>query len=145
MIASRYYPAEQIAVWAPADPGVDSWRQRLSTGGVFVADVQGSVAGFVRAETTGLIDQLYVDPLHERRGIGKALLEAACSWSSGSGTGVFEANVSLAARALFEVAGFRVEREQSVEYRGVVFRNFRMKRERSVVPAAEQRLVPPGN
>jgi hypothetical protein len=44
----------------------------------------------------------------------------------------------LAARPLFETVGFRVEREQSVEYKGVVFRNFRMVREEGDVPAAAQ-------
>lgn len=136
VIAGRHYDAQQIAVWAPAEPDREAWRRRLSIGGVLVADVQGSIAGFARVEASGFIDLLYVDPSYERRGIGKALLEAACAWSASAGAGAFEANVSLAARALFERAGFQVEREQAVEHGGAMFRNFRMRRERGVVPAA---------
>lgn len=102
-------------------------------GCVLVADVQGTVAGFVRAESGGLIDQIYVHPAHVRRGISLALLQAACSWAAANGARRFEADVSFAAKPLFEAAGFRVERAQSVEYKSVMFRNFRMAR---VVPAA---------
>ena len=135
-IAARYYEQPQIDAWAPLDPDMESWKERLARGCVLVADVEGAVAGFVRAESGGLIDQIYVHPAHQRRGIGLALLRAACSWAAGSGARLFEANVSFAARPLFEAAGFRVERAQSVEYKGVVFRNFRMTKGPNVVPAA---------
>jgi putative acetyltransferase len=69
-----------------------------------------------------------VHPAHVRHGIGTELLGAACAWAVANGTRRFEANVSLAARPFFEAAGFRVERDQSVEYRGVTLRNFRMAR-----------------
>jgi putative acetyltransferase len=136
VIAARYYEARQIDAWAPAEPDVVSWKERLSGGGVLLADVKGRVAGFARVESNGLIDLLYVHPAHERRGIGAALLDAACSWATGQGATQLEANVSFAAKPLFAAAGFRVERKQSVEYKGVAFRNLRMVKEASVAPAA---------
>lgn len=136
VIAARYYEARQIDAWAPAEPDILSWKERLSRGGVLLADVEGHVAGFVRVESNGLIDLLYVHPAHERHGIGSGLLNAASSWAAAHGATQLEANVSIAARPLFAAAGFRVEREQSVEYKGVVFRNFRMAKKASVVPAA---------
>jgi putative acetyltransferase len=127
--AARHYGLEQIEVWAPLEPDLDSWRGRLSSECVLVADVQGAVAGFVRVERSGFVDLLYVHPTHGRRGIGRELLNAACSWAAANGAKRFEASVSLAARPFFEAVAFRVEREQSVEYKGIVFRNFRMARE----------------
>jgi putative acetyltransferase len=138
VIAARHYGGEQVDAWAPLKPDLDSWRKRLSTEYVLVAEVQGAIAGFVRVDTNGLVDLLYVAPAHERRGLGRELLNAACSWAGAKGAKRLEANVSLAARPLFEAVGFRVEREQSVEYKGIVFRNFRMAREEGSVPAAEQ-------
>jgi putative acetyltransferase len=128
VIVARYYRPDQVALWAPATPDMESWRQRLSTGGVFVADIEEAVAGFVRATEEGLVDLLYVHPLHERRNVGWSLLDVACDWCATHGAKLLEANVSLAARPLFEAAGFYVQREQSVEYRGTLFRNFRMRR-----------------
>jgi putative acetyltransferase len=145
VIAARHYGAEQIAVWAPIEPDLCSWRERLSSDGVLVAEVEGQVAGFARVERSGMVDQLYVHPTHERRGIGRELLNVACSWAAANGAKRFEANVSLAARPLFEIAGFRVEREQSVEYKGITFRNFRMVLEGGVVPTAEQPVAAGGD
>jgi putative acetyltransferase len=126
VIAARHYDARQIDTWAPLDPDLLSWRERLSTGCVLLAAARGDVAGFVRAEPAGLIDLIYVHPAHERRGIGTRLLAEACAWATANGAKRFEASVSFAARPLFEVAGFSVEREQIVEYKGVTFTNFRM-------------------
>jgi len=128
VIAARYYRPDQIALWAPAVADLGSWRERLSTGGVFVAAVEEATAGFVRATEDGLVDLLYVHPAHERRNVGWLLLDAACDWCATSGAKVLEANVSIAARPLVEAAGFHVQREQSDDYRGTMFRNFRMKR-----------------
>jgi putative acetyltransferase len=128
VIVARYYRPDQVALWAPATPDMDSWRLRLSTGGVFVADIDEAIAGFVRATEDGLVDLLYVHPQHERRNVGWSLLDVACDWCAARGAKVLEANVSLAGRPLFEAAGFHVQREQSVEYRGTQFRNFRMRR-----------------
>lgn len=126
VIAARYYDAQQIDTWAPVDADPVAWNARLSDDGVFVAEVQGAVAGFVRVEPDGLIDLMYVHPEYVRRGIGTQLLRAARSRAVDHGATHFAANVSLAAKPFFEAAGFRVEREQAVEYKSVTFRNFRM-------------------
>lgn len=55
---------------------------------LFVADVAGSVAGFVTVSHTthwsgdvdGYIGELVVSPESEGHGIGTALVEAACDW-----------------------------------------------------------------
>ena len=63
---------EQVAAWAADPPDKEGWADRLSSGGVFVADFDGRLGGFVRVEEGGLIDLLYVDPLYEGLGVGRA-------------------------------------------------------------------------
>jgi len=128
VIGARYYAPDQIAAWAPDSPDMEGWANRLRSGGVFVADADGAIAGFVRVEDNGFVDLLYVHPNHERRGVGRELLEVACSWAASQGAHRLESEVSIAARPLFEVVGFRVEGEQSVEHRGIRFLTFRMAR-----------------
>ena len=128
-IGARYYAREQSAAWAPESPDMQAWANRLRTGGVFVADIDGCIAGFARAEDSGLVDLLYVNPDHERRGLGRELLHVACSWAAARGARMLKSDVSIAARPLFEAIGFRVETEQVVERRGVAFRTFRMARD----------------
>ena len=127
-IGARYYAPEQIAAWAPDSPDMEGWANRLRTGGVFVADEKGAIAGFVRVEDNGFVDLLYVHPEYARRGVGRELLKVACTWAVARGARKLESEVSIAARPLFEAMGFRVKREQFIERRGVGFRNFRMAR-----------------
>ncbi len=127
-IGERYYTTEQVEVWAPDAPDLSAWASRLGGGGVFVAEREGDVAGFVRVEETGFVDLLYVHPNHERRGLGRELLEAALTWAEAHGVCRLESEVSMAARPLFEAMGFHVVKEQSVERKGIRLRNFRMVR-----------------
>jgi putative acetyltransferase len=128
-IAARYYGGEQVAVWAPDSPDMSGWADRLRRGGVFVAEIDAVVAGFVRVEESGYVDLLYVHPDCERRSIGRQLLEIACNWAASRGAQRLESEVSIAARPLFEALGFRIDHEQTVERRGVRFTNFRMSRQ----------------
>jgi len=143
-IGARYYARHQIAAWAPEPPDMETWAIRLRTGGVFVADVDGCIAGFARADDGGVVDLLYVHPDYERRGLGRELLHVACSWAVGRGAQKLTADVSIVARPLFEAMGFRVETEQVVERRGVAFRTFRMAREADPDQTLAQDESPPG-
>jgi ribosomal protein S18 acetylase RimI-like enzyme len=54
--------------------------QVLEADTVFVAEVEGSAAGYVAVERTGdavCIDQLLVSPAHEAEGVGRQLVEYA--------------------------------------------------------------------
>lgn len=125
-IGGRHYAPEQVAAWAPEHPDMKGWAERLRSGGVFVAEVNGQVVGFARADESGIVDLLYVDPEYARRGLGRELLTAACSWAVDRGARRLESEVSIVARPLFEAMGFCVEREQTVVRRGVKLRNFHM-------------------
>lgn len=127
-IAARHYTRAQLAAWAPDIPDRKMWTERLRTGRTLLAEADGALAGFVRAEESGYIDVMYVDPAFERRGVGRRLLMEACQWATSGGASRLHSEVSLAARPLFEALGFRVEAEQTVERRGVRFVNYRMSR-----------------
>ena len=125
-IGSRYYTARQIDAWAAASSDVPAWRKRLDTGGVFLAEINGNLAGFVRVKESGCLDLLFVSPQFERKGIGRMLLQTACSWAKENGAEKLWSDVSLAARPLFESMGFEVIAEQIVERRGEQLQNYRM-------------------
>jgi GNAT superfamily N-acetyltransferase len=80
----RPYEAEDEAVLfglASLDRGADERTLGvLERETVFVAEVEGSPAGYValeQAEHTVRVDQLFVSPEHEAEGIGRQLLEFA--------------------------------------------------------------------
>jgi GNAT superfamily N-acetyltransferase len=60
----------------PTDAETARWMETvvLETHDVTIAEVDGRVAGFAAVEGD-LLGHLYVDPAHQRRGIGSALLD----------------------------------------------------------------------
>lgn len=106
--------AAHPAMPAPARPDdeVRAWVRGwdLTTDEVWVAEVDGVVAGLLRATPTWL-DDLYVDPAHAGQGVGSALLELLKALRpAGFGLYVFEANHP--ARAFYAAHGL-VEGERS--------------------------------
>ncbi|SNS11845.1 L-amino acid N-acyltransferase YncA [Geodermatophilus saharensis] len=60
-----------------AEPDVPLWQERVTAPGFLVAERDGVVVGFGRADvTTGEVALLYVDPAGQGRGTGRALLGA---------------------------------------------------------------------
>ncbi|MGY1661908.1 GNAT family N-acetyltransferase [Geodermatophilus sp. SYSU D00705] len=60
-----------------AEPEVGTWRARLDEPGFIVAERNGRVVGFARADdATGEVAYLYVEPGEQGRGTGRQLLAA---------------------------------------------------------------------
>jgi GNAT superfamily N-acetyltransferase len=88
----RPYQAEDEAVLfglANLDRGADERTLAvLERETVFVAEVEGSPAGYValeRAEQAMRVDQLFVSPEHEAEGVGRQLLEFAEGYAISEG------------------------------------------------------------
>lgn len=76
---------------------------------ITVAREDGDVVG-VLATSPGWVDQLYVHPEHQGRGVGRALLEAAKATSEGD-LQLWTFTRNARARAFYERAGFAAEEE----------------------------------
>lgn len=81
---------------------IEQVKERLSKqdNGVFVADINGSVAGYIFCDiitegdgTTLYIDDLCVDPEIRKQGIGKALMDYAVSYGKQCGCRMLMLNV----------------------------------------------------
>lgn len=95
----------------------------LTHNDVWVAEVDGEAAAFL-AIAGDFIDQLFVDPVHQRQGLGKALLGHARQLSPGH-LWLFTLQINVNARKFYEKNGFRAvrlgispppESEPDVEY-----------------------------
>jgi len=134
-VASRDYSPAQVSVWAPEPPDLETWRRRLETGAVFIAECPAGIAGFVRIDDAGCVDLLYVHPEIQRQGVARGLIGRAASWAASQGIRELHSDVSATARPFFESVGFRLVREQIVEHHGVLFHNFRMERDIDARPS----------
>ena len=88
---------------------------------VFVAEVEGSPAGYVALEPSerGLrVDQLFVSPDHEAEGVGRQLLEFAEGYAIWRGAGVLQVVVEAGnerALAFYTSRGFARVRDDLCE------------------------------
>ncbi len=125
----RDYSPKQITAWAPQPPDLDYWRQRITGLSIWVAESNGTLAGFCGLGKHGHVDLFYVDYRFQHQGIARQLyqeLESA-AWRNGLRRLFTEA--SLTARPFFERMGFGNSRPQFIEFRGVMFENIAMEKQ----------------
>ena len=82
--------------------------EQVARGDVFVAQVDGRLAGFAALDG-GEIDGLFVEPDLWRRGIGTALVEAAVHEARRRGFSLVTVVAEPLALAFYESCGFRFE------------------------------------
>ncbi len=126
-VAKRDYTSEQLNAWAPENADISAWKKRLSQETVFVFEKENKILGFIRLEQNGYLDLLYVHPEFQRQGIAKNLLNHALSWAENHGISEFTSDVSITAKPFFESIGFYSVALQTIQCRGVLLNNFRMK------------------
>jgi putative acetyltransferase len=115
MVTARSrYSAEQVEAWVGGPRDVLEWAADRLRASTFVAEVDGSPAGFADLADSGYIDRLFVDPDHNRRGIGTALLARVVEEAKVRGIPRLSTHASLVARSVFERAGFRVVEKETV-------------------------------
>ena|SRR5438105_10976386 len=109
--ASLSNPGDREALLANPD-AIELPLQQIETGGVFVAEVAGSVTGFAailpRGDGNSELDALFVEPRVWRQGIGRALVEHACSAARSIGAGSIHVVGNPHAEAFYRSCGFKM-------------------------------------
>ena len=96
--------------------------------GLFVADREGKLAGFIHAimrdtpplpimvpRRYAVVDTMAVRQDSRRIGIGQALMDKACQWAAGKGAAAMELNVyrfNEGAIAFYQALGYQAVRQQ---------------------------------
>ncbi len=127
-VNARDYGPEQIAAWASDEIDPAQWVARFDGRFVPVAECDGRIAGFADLEADGHLDRFYVSADHQRRGVGRMLLDAVLAEARRAELHRIFTEASITARPFFEHHGFVVLAEQTVALRGVELRNYRMER-----------------
>lgn len=90
--------------------------------GVLLALVDGRAIGFVEVSLrddveefggrpVGYVEGVYVEPRHQRRGLGRALIDAAAAWTRAQGAGTLASDVmpgNLASITFHQRVGFSI-------------------------------------
>jgi len=127
-VNAKDYSPEQIDAWAPEPPDLEHWRGRLSGSEVLVAEQDTKITGFATLESNGHLDQLYVHHQFQRKGIASALCRSIEREARRRNLQRVFTEASITARPFFESAGFRVITPQTIEYKGIFYKNYRMEK-----------------
>jgi putative acetyltransferase len=125
-INGRDYAPAQIQAWAGAAPEEEKWRERQMNRTTFVDERNGIIRGFAELEDDGRIGAVYVHADYQRQGIASALLHEVEREAVMRGATCLSTDASITAQPFFANYGFEAVAEQEVEYRGQIFRNYRM-------------------
>lgn len=124
---SDYSPTE-VDAWAPKNIDKAEWHRRLSENFTIVAEQDGIVVGFASLAYNGYFDMLYVHKDYQRQGIAAALTDIIENEAVLNGISELTADVSITAKPFFEKKGFEVIRKQSVERKGQILTNYKMRK-----------------
>lgn len=115
----RDYSQAQVEAWAPeASVSPQGWTLKQGNRWTAVADEEGQILGFGELEPNGHIDCFYVHHEHQRRGVGRQILQAIEAEARRLGLSRLFVEVSITARPFFSSMGFATVRQQSVTIRG---------------------------
>ena len=64
----------------------------------------------------GFIYNVYVEPVHRRRGLARALLETIHAWAQARGLGALALHASEDGRPLYETLGYRPTNEMRLDF-----------------------------
>jgi GNAT superfamily N-acetyltransferase len=124
----RDYSLEQIHAWMPKVPSKEVWVARYLTRIAFVADDQGTIAGFAELEPNGHIDCFYCHHSYQRQGVGRQLYQRLEEEAKTLHLERLFVEASITARSFFERMGFQTLQENRFLRNEVMLSNFTMEK-----------------
>ena len=124
-VNARDYTPAQLDAWATGQVDLDAWNMSFLAHDTRVAELDGRIVGFGDMTADGYLDRLYVHRDYQNQGIATAIcdvLEADCKAK------VLTTHASITARRFFEKRGYRMLRENQVERKGTLLKNYIMEK-----------------
>lgn len=118
------YTQEQLNAWAAGNVDLEEWNRSLSESYSLVAVKNNVIIGFGNIDKTGYLDRLYVHKDYQGKGVATAI----CNQLEEAVEGKIFTHASITAKPFFEKRGYRVIKEQQVERKGIVLKNFVMEK-----------------
>ena len=124
----RDYSCSQVNAWAPDDLHFRNWIEVCSNRFTYVADDEGTIAGFGELLPDGHIDCFYCHKHYQRCGVGSQLYRAIEAKALELSLNRLFVEASITAKPFFQHLGFSVIKQQQVFYRGETFINYVMEK-----------------
>ena len=122
------YTEQQRHAWVPQPRTGTEWARRLDAQFVVVADVCGTLVGFMGLAEIGYIDFAYIRPEFRKRGIFRRLYEHVETEMFRQNLNGLWVHASLNAKDAFPSLGFQIVRDETVAIANVELRRFEMEK-----------------
>jgi putative acetyltransferase len=113
-LAIEDYSADQCEAWAARADDSAAFGKGLAQSLTLIATIEGANVGFASLKGVDVLDMLFVDPAHARRGVGTTLIDALTRIAAARGADRLSAEVSDTAKPLFQRRGFVAQRRNLV-------------------------------
>jgi putative acetyltransferase len=124
----RDYSSSQVQAWAPDDLHFRNWAEVCAQRFTFVADDNGTIAGFGELEANGHIDCFYCHKNYQRRGVGSQIYQAIEAKAIELQLSRLFVEASITAKPFFQQMGFAIVQKQEVVRRSETFINYQMEK-----------------
>jgi len=122
------YSINQVKAWAPDNIYFRDWVSVCSEKITYVADDNGTIAGFGELESDGHIDCFYCHKNYQRMGVGSKIYHAIEAKADELRIHRLYTEASITAQSFFLRMGFSIIKKQQVECRGESFINYAMEK-----------------
>jgi len=127
-VASKNYSPQEIVSWSDGAKNTDNWLKRIDTHYFLLVKIENVLVGMASLDKSGYLDVIYIHHEFQGLGIASELLAKMENKAREDGHTVITSDVSITAKPFFLHKGYEVVKPQLVLCRGVVLRNYNVKK-----------------
>ncbi len=127
-VANKDYSPQEIASWSDGAKNTDNWIKRIDTHYYLLVKIENTLVGMASLDRSGYLDVIYVHHEYQGLGIASELLSKMENKAKEDGHRIITSDVSITAKPFFLYKGYQVVKPQLVLCRGVVLRNYNVKK-----------------
>lgn len=127
-VNAKDYNKAQLDAWAPKDINISKWDKSLLEHYSIVIEDNSIIIGFGDLDINGYFDRLYVHRDYQWAYVATRILNEIEKYAQENEIKVITTHSSITAKPFFEKQGYKVVKEQVVERKGQILKNFIMEK-----------------
>ncbi len=124
----KHYSSKEIIAWSQGAKIINNWLKRIDTHYYLLAKIDDRLVGMASLDETGYLDVLYVSKDHQKKKIASTLLLKMEDMARIDEHEYIYSDVSITAKPFFLYKGYEMIRPQLVMCRGIVLRNYHIRK-----------------
>ena len=122
------YSPQEIEAWSRGAENTENWIRRVDSHHFILARIDDQLVGMASIDVDSYLDVIYVHHEYQGLGIARTLLDHMEDKAQKMGYNFMTSEVSITAKPFFQYKEFEILEPQLVLCRGVVLRNYYVKK-----------------